>query len=376
MTSTIPTVIRVGKTAEGQQVNGLFFSGENATAHEVALTINPLRDVLEIRGSGQVVDWHLSDVRLVPDQAGRQGLVLRAASDPTARVLTNDRALAQGFPALHKRIADAPRARLAKWAVAALASVALIIFVLVPIMANQLANFIPPAGEKALGDATLEQIKSALGSEAISVKTCTNADGLAALNQMQTRLSDHADLPVPLTVTVLDHKMVNAFALPGGHVVFMRGLIDEAEAPEEVAAVFAHEIGHVVSRDPTRHALRSAGSIGVLGLLFGDFAGGALVLFLTEQLIEAQYSQGAEVAADTFAHDVLAKAEVEPAALGAMFKRLKAKYGDADGIQAHFISHPRMAERIEAADHATPEGFVARPILTAEAWKDLQGICN
>jgi hypothetical protein len=35
-----------------------------------------------------------------------------------------------------------------------------------------------------------------------------------------------------------------------------------------------------------------------------------------------------------------------------------------------------MAVRIEAADHATPEGVVAKPIVTAEAWKDLQGICN
>ena len=51
--------------------------------------------------------------------------------------------------------------------------------------------------------------------------------------------------------------------------MFFRGLIDATECPEELAAVFAHEIGHVEARDPTRIALRSAGSIDVLGLLFG-----------------------------------------------------------------------------------------------------------
>ena len=82
---------------------------------------------------------------------------------------------------------------------------------------------------------------------------------------------------------------------------------------------------HVISRDPTRHALRSAGSIGVLGLLFGDFAGGAAVLFLTERLISAQYSQKAEIGADTFAHGVLEQAGINPGALGDMFENMRAK---------------------------------------------------
>jgi len=68
-----------------------------------------------------------------------------------------------------------------------------------------------------------------------------------------------------------------------GYVVFFRGLIDTTECPEELATVFAHEIGHVEARDPTRIALRSAGSIDVLGLLFGG-RGGALVLLLANGL--------------------------------------------------------------------------------------------
>ena len=84
---------------------------------------------------------------------------------------------------------------------------------------------------------------------------------------------------------------------PGGRLVFFRGLLEEAENPDEVAAVLAHEIGHVVYRDPTRDALRSAGSLGVLGLLFGDFAGGTVALFIANQLINASYSQAAEARA-------------------------------------------------------------------------------
>jgi predicted Zn-dependent protease len=170
--------------------------------------------------------------------------------------------------------------------------------------------------------------------------------------------------------------MMNAFALPGGFVVLFRGLIDAAESPDEVAAVLAHEIGHVVSRDPTRHALRSAGSIGVLGLLFGDFAGGAVVLFLTERLIDAQYSQGAESGADRFAYGVLLNAGASPAALGDMFQRLRDKYGDSDAIIAHFLSHPGLEERIKAARAAAPKDRDYQPILGDEEWAALKGICT
>lgn len=57
-------------------------------------------------------------------------------------------------------------------------------------------------------------------------------------------------------------------------------------------------------------ALRSAGSIGVLGLLFGDYASGTLVLFLAEPIIQADYTQVAEAAADTFAYATLLDADL------------------------------------------------------------------
>ncbi len=159
--------------------------------------------------------------------------------------------------------------------------------------------------------------------------------------------------------------------------MFFRGLIEAAEHPDEVAAVFAHEIGHVVNRDPARGALRSAGSIGVLGLVFGDFAGGAAVLFMVERLIDATYSQEAEASADSFAHGVLAKGGMSPDALASFFERLRAKYGDSEGIVAHFMAHPSLGNRITAARYAASRiTGPKRPSLGEEDWQDLRGICR
>ena len=373
MTTIVPVVPR----DKWPDANGRFFDGETAEAHDVALRIDEALGALEISGDGIDRKWPLDQIRLVPDQAGVKGLVLRLADDPLARLFTSDRVLAQRFPALKRRTSDIKRSHLLGWAVGAVASVALIIMVLVPLMADQLAEYIPPEGEQALGETTLDSIRAALdGTGLRPLPFCEDPAGVAALQKMEAKLSRATNSSVPLKVHVLDHEMVNAFALPGGHVVFMRGLIEQAESPEEVAAVFAHEIGHVVSRDPTRHALRSAGSIGVLGLLFGDFAGGALVLFLTEKLIAAQYSQQAETDADTFAYGVLEKNGVAPSAIADMFERMLREYGDAEGVTAHFLSHPRMQERIDAAHAATPRNFQHVNILTDAEWEALQGICG
>ena len=89
-------------------------------------------------------------------------------------------------------------------------SVALILFVLVPVMANQLANFIPPEGERALGEVTLAQIREAMDETGIApTRICSSPAGMAALRQIQAWLEAEAALPVEVTVHVLDCSGLN-----------------------------------------------------------------------------------------------------------------------------------------------------------------------
>ena len=367
------TVVRVGRKPDAFRATAVYFDGINADPVTMHLAID--EEVAALVGDG--VHWPLADIREVLDQADKDQLVLQRVSDPVERLILPDRTLAPRLPNRKKPPKMTRRGPLIGWALGAIASVVLIVFVLVPTMANQLARFIPPEGERALGEVTLTQIRSALDQTGLNpVPMCTNRKGLAALKKMETRLQAALPEAQNLTVSVLDHDMVNAFALPGNYIVFFRGLIDNAQTPEEITAVFAHEIGHVISRDPTRHALRSAGSLGVLGLLFGDFAGGAVVLLLAERLIEANYSQDAEADADVFAHKLLIDAEIAPSALASMFEHFQALGADTSGFIAHFLSHPALGDRIQAARDATPQGFQAVPVLTAGEWQDLRNICD
>lgn len=47
---------------------------------------------------------------------------------------------------------------------------------------------------------------------------------------------------------VLADEEVNAFSLPGGYVYINKGLIDKVANDDELAAVIAHEVGHIVAR--------------------------------------------------------------------------------------------------------------------------------
>jgi beta-barrel assembly-enhancing protease len=376
------TTIHVTQGVQALSSYADFLDGDAPIVHRAAISVDDSGSTawLIIAPPDQpVVRWPIADLRKIPDQASRDMIVLARKGDPVARLMVSDpeavRILAARAPNL-KRGPEVPgKGRLLGWAVGAVASVALIVLVLVPLMADQLAELLPPAGERALGDTTFEQVRVMLSQNtSLPVEICEQPAGLAALHKMTDRLTPGAELPNELTVRVLDHDLINAFALPGGQIILFRGLIDAAETPEEVAAVLAHEIGHVVARDPARIALRTAGSVGVLGLLFGDFAGGAAVLFMTERLIQASYSRDAENNADVFALDLLQQAGLPPAALATMFERFRAIGGDATGMVAHFSSHPALGDRIARAAELT--AAAGPPVLDRAEWRALQSICG
>ena len=377
------TVIHVGASAAAPEGFADFFDGRSAAVQRVSFQINETAATLTIRPpEGMAEMWNLADLREIPDQADTDALVVTTKRRGLARLTLTDPSsvavLRHRAPNLSKKPPVTGKGRVLAWAGAAIASVFLIVFVLVPVMADQLARILPAKGEEALGEATLGQIQTALGDDFTGfVPTCDAPEGRDALEEMRRVVeAGGLDLPYDLKITVLDHEMVNAFALPGGQVVFFRGMLEAAESPDGIAAVLAHEIGHVAARDPTRIALRSAGSLGVLGLLFGDFAGGAAVLLLVEQLIQADYSREAEAAADAFAIARLTEAGINPAALGDLFQVLLDDHGDVEGIAEHFTSHPSLGDRIAAARRAGEAIGRTEPVLDDDQWAALQSICD
>lgn len=322
--------------------------------------------------------WPLTEIRALRDQARRGRLILRHAGGGAERLAVDDPESIRILRARCSLLNRLPRQKgvfaLLFWAGAALASVLLILFFLIPFTADRLAPFVPARGEVSMGLSTFERVRSALGKGA-PVPLCSTPEADAALAKIEARLFPALDLDYPLVISIFDHPAFNAIALPGGQIVLFRGIIERAETPEELAAVIAHEAGHVVSHDPVRSALRSAGSFGVLGMVFGDFAGGAVLLFLTERLIDANYGQQSEMEADLFGHDTMRAAGLRPDSIASLFERLRAEGGQPEGLVAHFLSHPAIGDRIAASRTASAGMEQGTPLLLPQEWDALKNVC-
>jgi Zn-dependent protease with chaperone function len=197
---------------------------------------------------------------------------------------------------------------------------------------------IPPLWEEKMGDALFGQIKS-------QASLIEDAETLRRFEELAAPLVRQSASNIRLHIA--DDGQVNAFALPGGHLVFNRGLIEKAEAPEEVLGVLAHEIAHVERRHTLRQLVRNLGLYITLQILVGDFSGAlGLVQDSGLFLLQQGYSRGMEAEADADGHAALVRAGISTAGMLDFFERLKQEKGL--NIPALLSTHPATEERIAA----------------------------
>jgi predicted Zn-dependent protease len=258
------------------------------------------------------------------------------------------------------------------WAVAAVVSLLALAYWGLPAIAGRIAPLVPAGVEARLGAAMDPQIRAEFGGPA-GMKTCTAPAGVAALAELVARYEKHADLHLPLRVVVVDNPMVNAFALPGGYIYIMRGLIQKARGPDEVAGVLGHEIGHVKFRHGLQSAIQSGGLGFLLGTVFGDFAGGTAILLASRALLSSAFSRDSERQADAFGVDLMLKGGGNPEGLAGFFGTAG---GGPPGALNWLTSHPASAEREAAIRRLAQNRPVLSPALTPEQWQALRAICQ
>ncbi len=179
---------------------------------------------------------------------------------------------------------------------------------------------------------------------------------------------------LPWEIVVLDDDTVNAWALPGGKLAVNKGLIRYVASDHELAAVIAHEIGHVEKS----HALEEMRSgkfssfvteAGVAAIntqaesgadtFMNDMVLNALSSAII-RLVTSGYSRGAELEADAHLLKIFDLAGYDPKqASGFYLTLLELIPPDAEGSTSLFASHPETLERVDklnelAADLPSP----------------------
>jgi beta-barrel assembly-enhancing protease len=361
------------------EASAQYSDGRTAARRQVSIAIEARQ--LTIRDDHAAIDaWPIDDVRLVerPTKGGTARLCRHGGAE---RIAFRDDRFLSALRAASATLERTPYAPL-RWhgvafgLIAMLAVMATAFFILLPRFATLVADNFPPKLEQRMGKWLIKPISDQLrfmlpgkGTE----EFCAVDTGQHALQQLVDRLGKGTSLRFPLHVQVLNSSMINAFALPGGQIVVLRGLIDFAETPNELAGVLAHEIAHENLHHPTRLVIeRSAGGF-LVGLVFGDVVGASALGGLAGAMIGARYSREAEAQADAHGLELLTYAGIDGGAWADLFDRLGRKETHNDGALSLLEGHPPTPERADLIRKASRGGEEA---LSLADWRALKEICR
>ena len=177
-----------------------------------------------------------------------------------------------------------------------------------------------------------------------------------------------------------DRGLVNAFALPGGHVYIGAGMLALMDSEDQLAGVLGHEVEHIdhyhcVERVQLEARLRKL-NLGVVGALIS----------LPVAVFQAGYTKDQELEADSEGTRLAAKAGYAPEGTVRLFEKFaklerqssqpartpqeEAARAALQTLQGYFRSHPPPAERIAYLRRRLPAELwnrtAERPLAVAQ----------
>lgn len=338
-----------------KSADGGYFDGVVAARREVLLTIEATG--LHIQGVGFEHSYPLNEV-ILPSVVGSVRRTIRLPDGGMCEV--TDHAFVDKLELL---LSSGARATLLhRWekslplvaAALGLTVLAVVLFMRfgVPILARQVAFALPPAVESSMGRESL-----AVLDRLMTNPSKLGAERRAELTALFRRVTDASGAPPGCRLEFRAGGAIgaNAFALPSGIVIITDGLVELAKHDDEIAAILAHELGHVRQRHVLRHVLHNSVTGLVIATLTGDLVSiTSLAATLPTALVDASFSRSFEREADDAAIAWMESAGVPPRRyaeiLGRLHAQLVVKHGAAaDGsnpVRNYLSTHPDTGDRI------------------------------
>lgn len=200
--------------------------------------------------------------------------------------------------------------------------------------------------EIALGYNSIPQMLEEMGQPANDPQLQTFLDQIG--NELVSQ-SIAADTPWEWQFTVLQNDdLVNAFALPGGPTFITTAMLNEMTNENQVAAVMAHEIVHVLARHGAQRVAQQQLTEGLLqGVAIAtnpETAQGAATI---AQLVGIRYSREDESQSDSIGVDIMVDAGYDPCGMAELMQILESQQGGQ--APPEFLStHPSPGSRIQA----------------------------
>jgi predicted Zn-dependent protease len=218
-------------------------------------------------------------------------------------------------------------------------------FLFVPWFAEKLASNVSRQTEERFGNAVFD---------ALDLQDEEDKEATELLNEFFKEMNISSDYNI--RITAVDGDIVNAFALPGGHIVVYTALIRELKTYPELAALLSHEFTHVNNRHTTRSVFRQLGSGVFLSLLFGRFGNVTTILVEhADKFKSLTYSRSLETEADKGGLAIMKERKIDPEGFVRLFQQLKAS-ATGPVMPEFFESHPDIDKRIAYFREASGNG--------------------
>lgn len=204
----------------------------------------------------------------------------------------------------------------------------------VPLIATAFASGVP-AGYLQTSD---RQILAVMDRFYLQPSTMA-ADRRSALRAQLLSALPELDVAVNIQFRAGGELGANAFALPGGTVVFTDELLQLAENTEQIQAVFAHEIAHLTYRHGLRRVAQNSIVSALVILLTGDAtATSDLLTALPFLLTDMAYSRQFETEADDYVWQYLSDRDIAPHHFSNLMIRLECRQRSKGERQVNLLA--------------------------------------
>lgn len=170
-----------------------------------------------------------------------------------------------------------------------------------------------------------------------------------------------------IRIHLVKNEQVNAFALPGGHLVIYTGLIAACNKPEAFQGVAGHEIAHIEQNHVMKKLSKEIGLSVLLSAATGSNSGAAReVLHL---LSSSAYDRSLEEEADRESVNYLLKAGIDPTPFADLMYQM-AQEKDLPDAYFWISSHPESEARAHyILAYLKNRRVSARESVRPEIWK-------
>lgn len=329
-----------------------FYDGQSAKRHAATLAVVDGTVALSVEGM-PAITCPQSEIKVLP---GLRGTPRRIGFPGGAVAVTQDNAWVDEVFQVptHATLAHRLESHIG-FVMAAILGIAMAMVLGylygIPWVAREIAERMPDGIEQHIAEQGLKSL-----DQIVFEPTKLTPERQREITDLFSTLRMEAGLPNQIRLEFREGDWIeaNALALPGGVVVITDELVAAMPGTDEIAAVLAHELGHVHHRHSLRQLLQSSLTAMAAMAIYGDVtAVSGLAASAPTILAHTGYSRDHERESDVFAYALLKKIGRSPRAFASAMRALER----AHRLSSRAARHPweKGKSRKRTADSTDPE---------------------